>query len=203
MKLFKKRNKIRTHKYIVKIFDTFEIVEQFEIETRSELINIYFFLRRSSSWVTILIPSLTIGVAFHFYLFHKLMIIKIDTNEVAFDLSFWVKILDLDKLWRSSSYWKSWTWLKSKILSWKTFRYLLSHWRLSKSKKMSGQFGDFQLSIIPLEIIRFIKIQILNEDLSMINYPTGDYMPTACLVLFAVDDLASLEQVLTIKSHKI
>ena len=76
-----------THKYIFEIFDTFEIVEIFEIET-SELINIYFFLRRSSSWVTILIPSLTIGVAFHFYFFHKLMIIKIDTNEVAFDLSF-------------------------------------------------------------------------------------------------------------------
>jgi len=41
------------------IFDTFDIVEKIEIETRSELINIYFFLRRSSSWVTILIPSLT------------------------------------------------------------------------------------------------------------------------------------------------
>ena len=144
----------------------------------------------------------TIGVAFNFYFFHKLMIIKIDTNEVAFDLSFSVKILDLDKLWRSSSYRRSWTWLKSKILSWKTFRYLLSHWRLSKSKRMSRQFANYQSSIIPLEIIRFIKIQILNEDLSMINYPTGDYMPTACLVLFAVDDLASLEQVLTIKSHK-
>ena len=126
------------------------------------------------------------------------MIIKIDTNEVAFDLSFSVKILDLDKLWRSSSYRRSWTWLKSKILSWKTFRYLLSHWRLSKSKKWVDNLPIFNFQLSDL-----LKSKFLNEDLSIINYPTGDYMPTACLVLFAVDDLASLEQVLTIKSHKI
>ena len=107
--------------------------------------------------MTILIPSLTSLQSSRLtqlqLLFISIMIIKIDTNEVAFDLSFWVKILDLDKLWRSSSYWKSWTWLKSKILSWKTFRYLLSQWRLSKSKKNESTICQF----------------------SIINYPTGNY----------------------------
>ena len=130
------------------------------------------------------------------------MIIKIDTNEVAFDLSFWVKILDLDKLWPSSSYRISWTWLKSKILSWKTFRYLLSHWRLSKSKKWVDNLPIFNYQLSHWKLSDLSKTKFLNDDVSIINYPTGDYMPTACLVLFAVDDLASLEQVLTIKSHK-